>query len=124
MDAYGTIFRVAAGSKLKTLHAFSLTDGEAPRAALLQAANGELYGMASTGGNSSSCVKQTTGEDCGTIFKITPNGKLSVLHGCLNVFGKVPARLRRPLGNPCKISAAKPSRDRQGAVAAINPEIV
>jgi uncharacterized repeat protein (TIGR03803 family) len=55
-----------------TLYSFNFGDGANPYAGLIQATNGDLYGTASYfgGGNSQS----------GTVFKITPNGKLTTLH--------------------------------------------
>src|SRR3984893_14722961 len=56
--------------KFATLHSFDGTDGAQSEAALVQAANGDLYGT--TNGNpSSSCIP---GGACGTVFKITPSG--------------------------------------------------
>jgi len=74
----GTIFKITPSGKLTELHGFcsqgygNCTDGANPYAGLIQATNGDLYGTASYfgGGNSQS----------GTVFKITPNGKLTTLH--------------------------------------------
>ena len=51
------------------LHSFSGGDGGAPYAALIQAANGELYGTTYGGSYSA-----------GTVFKITTSGTLTTLH--------------------------------------------
>jgi uncharacterized repeat protein (TIGR03803 family) len=50
---------------LTTLHSFDGKDGGYPRAGLVQATNGDIYG--------------TTSYDCGTVFKITPTGTLTTL---------------------------------------------
>lgn len=45
----GTIFRITPSGALTTLHVFSYTDGSQPRA-LTQATDGNLYGVANSGG--------------------------------------------------------------------------
>jgi uncharacterized repeat protein (TIGR03803 family) len=77
--ACGTIFRITPNGKLTTLYSFcakqNCTDGGYP-SELIQAADGNFYGTTAQGGNSNSnCV--TT---CGTVFKITPKGKLTTLY--------------------------------------------
>ena len=68
--ACGTIFRLSVEGKLTILHSFNFRDGGYPYGALVQAADGDLYGMASSGG-----VYQN-----GSIFKITLGGKLTPLY--------------------------------------------
>ena len=82
----GTIFRMTTNGILTTLHSFlpgngndePNVDGLNPRAKLLQARDGNLYGTTSQGG----------GRSAGTIFRITTNGVLTTLfnfdfqHGC------------------------------------------
>jgi uncharacterized repeat protein (TIGR03803 family) len=68
---YGTVFKITAAGKLTTLHSFvcdqtGCPDGDGPTAKLVQATNGNFYGVAS--------------HPFGTVFKITPRGKLTVLH--------------------------------------------
>jgi uncharacterized repeat protein (TIGR03803 family) len=53
-----------------TIHSFDGTDGRFPEEALVQATNGDLYGMTEGDG--------ANGD--GTIFKITPSGTLTTLH--------------------------------------------
>ena len=66
---------------LTTLRNFNGTDGAGPLAGLVQATDGNLYGTASAGG--------ANGNN-GTVFKITPSGKLTRLYsfcaqsGCLD----------------------------------------
>jgi uncharacterized repeat protein (TIGR03803 family) len=58
-----------------SLFSFDGTDGEAPRAALIQATDGNFYGTTVEGGASGNCA-----DGCGTIFKIAPSGAQTVLH--------------------------------------------
>ena len=72
--AYGTVFEITPAGQLTTLYAFCQTDcsdGGEPYAGLVQAANGNLYGTTSYGGNSSSN---------GTVFEITLAGQLTTLY--------------------------------------------
>jgi uncharacterized repeat protein (TIGR03803 family) len=70
----GTVFRITAGGQLTTLYSFcaqvDCTGGREPSAPLLQATDGNFYGTTYAGG---------TG-DTGTVFRITPEGKLETLH--------------------------------------------
>jgi len=67
----GTIFRMTPQGDITVFHSFNpYTEGEAPVAPLMQGADGNFYGTTSYGGR----------ETLGTIFQLTPTGKLSVLH--------------------------------------------
>jgi len=68
----GTVFKITPGGTFTTLHSFRLADGANPVAALVQATDGNLYGTTSAGGRTL-CA-------CGTVFKITLSGTLTVLH--------------------------------------------
>ena len=72
-QAYGTIFKVTPEGALTTLHSFcaeaNCPDGSTPWAGLIQATDGNLYGTTTQGGLGS-----------GTIFKITPAGRLTTLY--------------------------------------------
>jgi uncharacterized repeat protein (TIGR03803 family) len=61
-----------------TLYSFcgGCLDGWNPYAGLVQGADGDVYGTTSFGG--SNCPG--LGDNCGTVFKITPNGTLTTLH--------------------------------------------
>jgi uncharacterized repeat protein (TIGR03803 family) len=67
---------------LTTLHSFHSTDGENPTAALVQATDGNLYGTTAYGGlYPNNCPGSYSPADgCGTVFRITPSGKLTTLH--------------------------------------------
>ena len=80
-EFYGTVYKITPAGELTTIYSFcasgsSCTDGVYPFAALTQGANGSLYGTTSGGGSpSANCP-----EGCGTVFSITPEGKLTTLH--------------------------------------------
>jgi uncharacterized repeat protein (TIGR03803 family) len=71
----GTVFKITPDGVLTTLYSFDGTDGEYPDAALVQATNGDLYGTTIYGGVYSECKSP-----CGTVFRITPGGALTMLH--------------------------------------------
>lgn len=70
----GDIFKISAGGTETVLHSFSggLTDGRNPYGSLIQATDGNFYGMATVGGTGS--------PGTGVIFKMTPNGAVSILY--------------------------------------------
>jgi uncharacterized repeat protein (TIGR03803 family) len=74
---------------LKTLVNFDGTNGSNPAASLIQGTDGNFYGTASRGGTSSACG--TSG--CGTVFKITPAGKLTTLRSFDHTDGNGPSGL-------------------------------
>jgi uncharacterized repeat protein (TIGR03803 family) len=71
----GTIFRITTTGRLTTLYNFcsqtNCPDGEFPFGGLVQAADGNFYGTTFNGG----------ANGVGTVFKITPGGTLTTLHG-------------------------------------------
>jgi uncharacterized repeat protein (TIGR03803 family) len=75
----GTVFKLTPGGTLTTLYSFcaqsGCTDGYDPWG-LIQGTDGNFYGTTALGGNSPSCPPTA----CGTVFKITPSGKLTTLH--------------------------------------------
>jgi uncharacterized repeat protein (TIGR03803 family) len=80
----GTVFKLTPTGKLTTLHSFcsetNCTDGAQP-SSLLQAANGNFYGTTLAGGtNAVSPCNGGLQPGCGTIFEITPGGKLTTLY--------------------------------------------
>lgn len=70
----GTVFLITPSGTLSTVYNFcsqvSCADGAEPAAALIQAADGNLYGTTSGGGNAGD----------GTVFKITLGGALTVIY--------------------------------------------
>src|SRR5205085_2814735 len=70
---YGVVFEITPSGNFKVLHSFSLSEGATLTSGVVQGADGNFYGAAESGGISGGCV-------CGTIFKMTPAGQVTVLH--------------------------------------------
>lgn len=80
-DGCGTVFKITSAGKLTTLHSFSITDGASPIGGLVQASNGNFYGTTAAGGvNDAPGCGQASNPGCGTVFEITPKGKLTTLY--------------------------------------------
>lgn len=82
-SGYGTVFKISREGALTTLYSFcaqgNCTDGANPRAGLLQATDGNLYGTTYAGGAMGNCPYGPEG-GCGTVFRLTRNGVLTTLH--------------------------------------------
>jgi uncharacterized repeat protein (TIGR03803 family) len=74
LNGQGTVFKITTGGTLTTLYSFcsqpNCSDGGDPYGALVQASDGNFYGVAVGGG--------ANGD--GTVFKITLGGTFSTLH--------------------------------------------
>jgi len=70
----GTVFEITPAGKLTTLYSFCsqalCADGSQPLASLVEGVNGNFYGTTYAGG----------GTNTGTVFEITPAGKLTTLY--------------------------------------------
>jgi uncharacterized repeat protein (TIGR03803 family) len=79
----GTVFRITARGKLTTLYSFcsqtNCSDGRFPFAGLVQGTDGDFYGTTAYGGVDLVCPFGLN-IGCGTVFKITPSGKLTTLY--------------------------------------------
>ncbi len=77
----GTIFEMTPEGKVSTLYNFcsqpACADGFFPMAALVRAADGNLYGTTAGAGEPGYCEKEG---GCGTVFEITPSGKLTTFY--------------------------------------------
>jgi uncharacterized repeat protein (TIGR03803 family) len=73
-NSKGTVFEITLGGTLKAIYSFcsqsECTDGSNPNGGLTQATDGNFYGTASEGGS----------HNFGTVFEITPGGKLTTLY--------------------------------------------
>jgi uncharacterized repeat protein (TIGR03803 family) len=80
----GTVFRLTPSGTLTTLHEFEQVDGLYIDSPLIEGIDGNLYGVASSGGANGYY---------GTVFKITLAGSLTVLHSFDGADGNTPAGL-------------------------------
>ncbi|MGC2447905.1 MAG: choice-of-anchor tandem repeat GloVer-containing protein [Candidatus Sulfotelmatobacter sp.] len=71
-DGCGTVFKITPEGVLTTLHEFDNFDGATPNGPLLLGLDGNIYGT--------TCSAGPNGFG-GTIFKMTPSGDLTTLHG-------------------------------------------
>jgi len=69
----GTAFKLTPGGKLTVIYNFTSTTGQ-PSSGLTLGSNGNFYGATFNGGTGTAC----TG-GCGTLFELTPSGKLTIL---------------------------------------------
>jgi uncharacterized repeat protein (TIGR03803 family) len=75
----GTVFKITPGGTFMWSYSFGTqsTDGGYPEG-LLQATDGNLYGTTAFGGANGTSCPETMG--CGTVFKITPGGRLTTVY--------------------------------------------
>jgi uncharacterized repeat protein (TIGR03803 family) len=89
----GTVFEISPGGTLTTLYSFcsqnDCTDGKGPAAGLIRATDGNFYGTTVFGGTHDDCILYNR-QPCGTVFKITPDGTLTVLHSFDGTDGEFP----------------------------------
>jgi uncharacterized repeat protein (TIGR03803 family) len=80
----GTIFKITPSGKLTSLYSFcaqtNCTDGDFPSTGLLQGSDGNFYGVTYIGGTDAN----------GTVYKVTPAGKLTTLHSFASTDGAHP----------------------------------
>ena len=70
----GTVYKITSSGTFSTLYQFDVTHGSGPNAPLIQGTDGNFYGSTVGGG----------AYGHGTIFRITPGGKLTVIHSLLS----------------------------------------
>lgn len=85
--------QLAQAQKFKVLHRFNGSNGAYPTGGLIRDSAGNFYGMTSQGGSSKTCPY-----GCGTVFRLTPTGKETVLYSFTgkNGDGEYPASLESP----------------------------
>jgi uncharacterized repeat protein (TIGR03803 family) len=104
----GTVFGLTPSGSLKTLYDFCKTSpcasgGAFPEGGLVEGMDGNYYGTTTQGGNGADCQDAKTG--CGTIFRITTGGTLTVLYdfcsqtGCSDGFDPVAPMIQGVDGN-------------------------
>lgn len=86
LPSCGTVFRILPGGKETTIYTFKGgSDGAYPTAGVTFGPDGALYGTTSAGGGSVNCR-----EGCGTVFRLTTDGKETILHAFNGRDGAVP----------------------------------
>lgn len=70
---YGALFKITKAGVLTTLHNFAYEEGRLPNAPLLLASDGNFYGTIATSA-------QTTTGGVGGVFKLTPDGSVTIIH--------------------------------------------
>jgi len=81
----GTVFKITPSGTLTTVHFFGRPDGLWPISGPALGVDGNFYGTTPGGGTSSNC-----NDGCGTIYKMTPAGKLTTLHSFVLTDGASP----------------------------------
>jgi len=79
----GTLFKIAPDGKFTVIHVFKGKDGIQPEGGVVLDAKGNIYGTAVWGGNLKCNYPgwgAGGGPGCGTIYKLEPSGKFTVLH--------------------------------------------
>jgi uncharacterized repeat protein (TIGR03803 family) len=75
----GAVFKITLKGKETVLYSFGgKPDGEWPEAGLINV-NGTLYGTTFSGGYGKKCRGEGYGNGCGTIFKMTPAGAVTIV---------------------------------------------
>jgi uncharacterized repeat protein (TIGR03803 family) len=72
----GTVFKITLAGVLTVLHNFNAPDYGVPLGALIQATDGNFYGTTWGTGIQGVC----SNNDCGTVFKMTPDGTFTTVH--------------------------------------------
>lgn len=91
---YGSIYKITPSGTFTSLYDFDSTHGYCPYDPLLQGTDGNLYGTTFFGGTN--CI---SGVSCGVVFRITPAGKLTVLHNfCAQTSGNYCSDGEGPVG--------------------------
>jgi uncharacterized repeat protein (TIGR03803 family) len=80
----GTVYQLTPKGRLTILYSFckqpNCADGSSPTGGLIQAADGNFYGITSSGGLDPAICNFFGTIGCGTIFRLTPQGTLTTLH--------------------------------------------
>jgi len=78
----GTVFKISLDGEYTLLHSFGdgEFDGDTPLGALVEASDGNFYGVTASGGDNT-CSEIPSGVgNCGTIFRMSPGGETQIIH--------------------------------------------
>jgi uncharacterized repeat protein (TIGR03803 family) len=76
----GVVYKITPAGKYTTLHVFSTTSGYNPNDPLIQGTDGNFYGTTALGGKTVSPACFASNSTCGTVFKMTPAGKVTFIY--------------------------------------------
>jgi len=81
-DGGGTVFKITVSGTYTQLHSFGGTpdDGVVPLGGLIQATDGNFYGITASGGENECFQIPQAGGNCGTVFKMTPAGVTTIMY--------------------------------------------
>ena len=77
---HGVVYKITPAGKYTTLYAFDGTAGFNPEAPLVQGTDGNFYGTTAQGGKTVPPTCFGANPTCGTVFKITPAGKVTFIY--------------------------------------------
>lgn len=85
--SFGIVFKITPDGELSVVHNFAgyPADGTDPSATLILATDGNFYGTTRYGGSSLACSG-----GCGSVFKMTPEGAVTILHSFDGTDGSFP----------------------------------
>lgn len=113
----GTVFKLTPQGALTTLYAFNGIDGYGP-SAILQAADGTLYGLTAGGGPT---FQNSTVHGPGTVFRLTSDGVLTTLYALDGVTADQPSSIVQAADGTLYVSAAFGGEAGDGAVLQVSP---
>jgi len=78
----GMVYKITPAGKFTILYVFNGNSGAFPNAPLIQGTDGNFYGTTTVGGKTlgSTCVVSPASFSCGTVFKMTPAGKVTFIY--------------------------------------------
>jgi uncharacterized repeat protein (TIGR03803 family) len=78
----GVIFKITLDGTYTILYSFGATpdDGIVPTGGLIQASDGNFYGVTASGGANHCFQIPQAGGNCGTVFRTTPTGETTILY--------------------------------------------
>lgn len=89
----GTVFKFSPGGTETVLHAFEYTTFQAalPTGSVVMDSDGNLYGEARFGGQLECPDIDPINPDCGSVYKLAPNGTMTTIHSFEGTDGAAPA---------------------------------
>ena len=78
----GMVYKITPAGKFTILYVFNGSSGAFPNDPLIQGTDGNFYGTTTLGGKTlgSTCVVRSASFSCGTVFKMTPAGKVTFIY--------------------------------------------